>query len=535
MKENFCNHKDHEAWSRRSFIKALGFTGAGAMTLGSTGITFAQKSKLNAAIDAVDNDRVLIIIQLFGGNDGLNMIIPLNQYDEYANARPTIKIEESDTWKLSDDFAMNNQMQSLESVWKEGSMKIVHNVGYDNHIRSHFKGTDVFNSLEIEEQESGWLGRHFQEIYPDYATNPIDAPTAIQVGNSNNLAFQGTNDTLYSFSVANVQRLEAIADTGLNYSLTGLPDCTYGDQLRFVRGIVNSSYNYADTIHKAYENSTDYIVDGGYPQDNQFADSLSVIARLIKGNLGTKVYMFAVRGFDTHSDQITDQPVLLKDLADAIAYFQKDLDDAGWGDKVLSMCVSEFGRRVFENASNGTDHGTSYPIMMFGSGLDESGFVGEHASLKTDDLINEKYMKHSTDFRSVYATVLKEWMCVDSAVVDDLILKGSYESINLGISCSSIDDVTPEEETSLLSSSVVIEDQRSYILLQNGASQHIVIKLYSVSGQEIGLVANDFYNTGMHKIDVQSAIGRRLSTGAYIYKISTNNTTISKVIPVGRQ
>ncbi len=537
MKDKFCNHKDHEAWSRRSFVKALGFTGAGTMALGGTGITFAQQSKLNAAIDAAESeDRILIIIQLFGGNDGLNMIVPINQYDEYANARPTLRIDQADTWSLSDEYGMNKQMESLERVWGEGSMKIVHSVGYDNHIKSHFKGTDIFSSAQIEEYDSGWLGRHFQEIYPDYATNPPEAPTAIQIGSTSNVTFEGSNDATYSFTVANVSRLETIANTGLNYPLTGLPDCTYGEQLKFVRGMVNSTYNYADKIHQAYERSTDYTADGGYPQDNQFASSLGIISRLIKGNLGTKVYMFSVSGFDTHSDQITDHPILLKDLADAVAYFQKDLADAGWDDKVLSMSVSEFGRRVFENASNGTDHGTSYPVMFFGSGLNGSGFVGEHASIKTNELINERYMEHTTDFRSVYATVLKEWLCVDSSVVDNVILQGSYNNIDLGISCSGTAPTNPpiENPNDPISSSVYIQDQKSYIRMENNATQHIVITLYNVVGQRIGVIANDFYSVGVYDIDVTSAIGQRLSAGAYIYEISSNSGTSSKVIPVGR-
>ena len=530
-KRQTCNHENHENWSRRSFIKALGFTGAGAMALGNTGITFAQQSKLNEAINEVDNDRILIIIQLFGGNDGLNMIVPINQYDDYANARPTIKIAENETWKMSDDYGMNNQMLGLESIWKEGEMKVVHSVGYEDHVKSHFKGTDIFSAAQIEEYDSGWLGRHFQEIYPDYAFNPPESPTAIQIGSTDNVTFQGSNDNSYSFAVANVSRLESIANTGLNYPIDNLPDCTYGDQLKYVRGVVNSTYNYAEKIHQAYENSSDYTVDGGYPADNDFASSLSVIARLIKGNLGTKVYMFSVRGFDTHSNQITDQPVLLKDLADAVAYFQKDMKDAGWEDKILSMCVSEFGRRVYENASNGTDHGTSYPMMLFGSGLNGSGFVGEHASLKEEDLIDQRYLEYDTDFRSIYATILKEWLCVSSVVVDDVILQGQYPSIDLGLSCSSVAS-TDDNTLSSFSASVSIQNRKTYILLTNNNTQHFSIKLYSLSGREIGTIENNFLFEGSYQIDVKASLKRDIPKGMYLFRIVTNRKTVSNSIPI---
>ena len=142
---NNCNGKAHQKWNRRSFLQALGFSSLGTMALANSSSTYSNENKLTAALNATESENILVIIRLFGGNDGLNTIVPLNQYDLYANLRPTLKHETSNLWNLSDDYAMPNHMSALESMWNEGAMKVVHSVGYENHSQSHFKGLSLIH------------------------------------------------------------------------------------------------------------------------------------------------------------------------------------------------------------------------------------------------------------------------------------------------------------------------------------------------------------------------------------------------------
>ncbi|WP_025743028.1 DUF1501 domain-containing protein [Aquimarina pacifica] len=546
INHNSCNHNDHDRWNRRSFLQALGLATGGAMTLGGSSIAYSKDSMLSSAINKAESDNILVIVKLFGGNDALNMIVPINQYDAYANARPTIKVPQNNLIKLSDEYGMNNVMSSLEGMWGEGQMKIINSVGYEDHSRSHFKGSDIWASAQLGTvQHSGWLGRYLEDKYPDYLLNPPESPTAIQIGNLKNITFNGEGSSQYSFSVANINRLKAIASEGNVYDLQGLPDCTRGDKLEFVRALVNSTFNYADVIYDAYNSSNDY---GNYPNNN-FSRQLSIISRLIKGNLGTKIYMITVGGFDTHSEQVDRQSILLKDMADSISYFYEDLTNSGWGDKVLSMGISEFGRRVKENGT-GTDHGTAGAVMLFGGGLNGSGMVGEHSSLT--DLLSNGDMYHNTDFRSVYGSILKEWMCVDASVVNSIVLYDEYESLELGFKCGNEEtEETDEEEGDVVvvdyddigdlpdslgnrvfNHATVYDDNKVYLDLDVVTTQHIVVSLYSISGQKLGDVKNQIFLPGSYRIDLEQSLNAQLSSGHYIYRLSSNKKSVSAKVMI---
>jgi len=530
-KSTICNHEDHEKWSRKAFLQSIGLAGAGSLAFANSSLLFAKESELSAAIQAAENDHILIIIRLFGGNDALNMIVPINQYDTYANARPNLKIATSNLWNLSDDYGMPTYMDSLEPLWGDGQMKIVHSVGYENHSQSHFKGSDIWATAETEGQENGWLGKYYEYLHPDYLTNPPETPTAIQIGGKKNLTFQG-DESDYSFAVSSITRLNQIAKNGTNYGIENLPDCTHGDLVKTTRSIANSTYAYSDVIAEAYDKATDYTQGDGYGTDD-FASSLALIARLIKGGLGTKVYMLTLNGFDTHASQNNDHPALLENLSKSVSYFYEDLKNAGWADKVLSMGISEFGRRVAENGSEGTDHGTSCPVLFFGDGLKGSGFVGKHASLEAGDLVNGRDLKHHTDFRNVYATVLKEWMCVDERIVDDLVLGGSYDTVSLGFECSTGSLSTAEVQDNPFQTEVFYEHKNTYIALNANNTQHVVVKLHSLSGQDLGMLMNEMLYEGNSKqIAVNAAMGYSLTQGYYIYSVSSNRTRYSKKLMI---
>ncbi len=548
--------QEHKFWSRRSFLQALGIAGSGSMMLGSNMLSASAPSPLTAAIANAPTDAILILIRLSGGNDGLSTVIPIEQYDTYANARPNIYIPESKILKLTDEFGIPTYMNSLESMWGNGQFKAVHGVGYENQSLSHFTGSDIYANTDLtttgfDGLNTGWMGRYFENIYPDYLVNPPAAPAAIQIGNFGSLVFQG-EETNYAFVTSNINQLEEIAESGVQYSLDDslFNECMYGDQLKFLRGVANTTYEYSGLIHEAYERGQNQVEY----QENGFARQLALLARLIKGNLGTKVYMISMGGFDTHGNQPLAHERLMSNLSIAINNFYEDIAFTQQDDKVLSMTFSEFGRRIFENGSNGTDHGKAAPTLFFGSGLDGSAFVGEHPSLENPN--GRGNLEYTMDFRDLYATVLAEWLCVPIPLVEQHLLGHAYSPVNLGFNCSGVEfpDVAysddPPTPPTMPDDELVAEDPTQelldaiehrpfyptsstpHIYLEMPFTAHVDIQLYNILGQNVGTVYNEIMGEGSAEINIRERLPNHLSTGKYIYRILVSDKKMSKSILV---
>ena len=381
--------------------------------------------------------------------------------------------------------------------------------------------------------------------------NPPEAPAAIQIGNLSNLVFQG-EETNYAFVTNNINQLEEIAESGQFYDLTGdiFGDCMYGDQLKFLRGVANTTYEYSGKIHEAYlrgQNQVEY-------QDNGFARQLALLARLIKGNLGTKVYMISMGGFDTHGNQPLAHERLMSTLSIAVNNFYQDLAFTEQDDKVLSMTFSEFGRRIFENGSNGTDHGKAAPTLFFGSGLEGSAFVGEHPRL--DEPNSRGNLDYTMDFRDLYATVLAEWLCVPIDKVEEHLLGHPYRPVNLGFNCSGVDfddiaydddpptpiDVPPRDDEEQVASeeAVTVVTHKPYYPTQNAPHIHLQmpyeaqvnIQLYNILGQNVGTVFNETVAQGSTDINIRERMRDTLSTGKYIYQINVGEEKMSKSVMI---
>ena len=513
-----AHDEEHKKWNRRSFVQALGLSGAGTMMLGGMPLSASSNSKLAAAISNSETDRVLVIIRLKGGNDGLNTIVPIYDYDTYAINRPSIKHQLNQVTALTPDFGIPNYMNDLLSLWDNGAMKVVHGVGYENSSQSHFAGSDIWASTDpTNSSQTGWLGRHFEELYPDYLINPPTIPAAVQIGSIGNLIFDGDSSN-YAFSVANPDQLESIAQSGVVHDMSSFPECIYGEQLEFMRGTTNTTYQYAGTIHQAYDDGT----NNSTYMDSDLGQQLSIVARLIKGNLGTKVYMVTLGSFDTHANQTDDHRDLLIDLSNSVKAFYEDLAQGGFDDKVLSMTISEFGRRIYENGSSGTDHGNAGPLMLFGPAIQGNGFVSQHPDL-SDSSGNLEYTQ---DFREVYASIMQEWLCIDPDLVDEALLNNTYARVDLGFNCSalSVDDFNRDRFKHF----VLYTDNDSIIKIKNPYTQHTVIKLYDIMGRTIATLKNEMLFAGEHSISIKNSISKKLSVGQYIYRISVGNQNYSK-------
>ena len=555
--EHEGHDQEHKKWSRRSFMQALGIAGSGSMFLGSNLLSASGPSPLMSAVNNANTDNILVLIRLSGGNDGLSTVIPIQQYDTYANQRPNIYIPESKVLKLTDDFGIPSYMNALEPLWGEGQFKAVHGVGYENQSLSHFTGSDIYANSDLTSTgfsglNTGWMGRYFEDIYPDYLINPPEAPAAIQIGNIANLVFQG-DETNYAFVTNNIDQLEEIAETGFFYDIANAPfdNCMYGDQLRFLRGVANTTYEYAGIINAAYERGQNQVEY----QDNGFARQLALLARLIKGNLGTKVYMISMGGFDTHGTQPLAHERLMSTLSIAVNNFYEDLAFTEQDNNVLSMTFSEFGRRIFENGSNGTDHGKAAPTLFFGSGLDGSAFVGNHPSL--DEPNGRGNLEYTMDFRNLYGTVLAEWLCVPRSSVEQHLLGYQYQAVNLGFNCSgeTFDEIVMDNDPPTLPDTPPREDETGevaneeerfqvthrpyyptdnspHIFLEMPFSAHVDFQLYYILGQNVGTVFNEMVLEGTAEINIRERVRDSLSTGKFIYLIIVADQRMSKSVMI---
>ena len=520
-KDKSVHDKEHELWSRRSFIQALGIAGSGSMMLGNQMLSASKASPLSIALSQSDNENILVIIRLEGGNDGLNTIVPVYDYASYANLRPTIRHQENELLNLNTDFAIPNYMNALESVWGDGQMKVVHGVGYPEQNLSHFRSTDIWASTaDTYEEPTGWWGRYFEELYPDYLINPPEVPPAVQVGNVGNLIFEGNNNN-YAFTVANIDQLQNVAENGTLHDVVNLPDCVYGDKLLYMRATANTTLTYSQVLHDAYIAGTNNANYGNGP----LAAQLASVAKLIKGGLGTKVYMVSLGSFDTHANQVDQHQNLLQDLSSSIKAFYEDLATTGMDDKVLSMTISEFGRRPYENGSNGTDHGAASPMMLFGTGLNGSGFVGNHPDINVWD--NNDNLIPTSDFRQVYATILTNWFCLEASVIDNILLNEAYEPLDLGFNCEGL-STSNFGDITRFSHAPVYQNDGVYIVMNFPHMGHGVIKLYDLVGREIGTLANQMFSQGKQQVKVQESIASKLSLGQYIYRISFGGQHYSK-------
>ncbi len=373
--------------SRRAFLKgALAFPAAATLP----GL-FAR-----AEWAAGGGDEVLVLVRLDGGNDGLNTVVPYAD-DLYHRARPGIGVK--NPVELSDSIGLHPSLAALRGAWDEGALAIVQGVGYRDSSRSHFTSTDIWHTAftTTPERWSGWAGRALDRMdegeVPALQLDP--APLSLAL----------TGERVVVPAVADAEGFRVRGNKELLEALVARPR---EGVLEHVRRAAETAYRTAERLEKALGSGD----AAGYP-DTDLARRLWQVARLVEGGLPARVYAVRLSGFDTHSRQANAHAVLLKTLGDALAAFQADLKAKGLDRRVLLMTYSEFGRRVEENRSLGTDHGTAAPLFVMG-GRVKGGLKGAHPSLAD---LDQGDLKHHTDFRQVYATVLERWLNADARAV----------------------------------------------------------------------------------------------------------------------
>lgn len=465
---------------------------------------FNSNSPLVQALMGADTvtDHVLVLIQLNGGNDGLNMVIPVEFYGNYFNARSNIAIPQNKVLALTGNnkTGLHPSMTGLQSIFNEGKATIVQAVGYPTPNFSHFRATDIWMSASDSNEvvTNGWAGRYLSEEYPNFPNgfpnSTMPDPLAIQIGSTTSLALQGPT--------ANMGM--SITDPNNFYNLISgnqdpVPDTPWGRELKYIRLVSQQTQQYAQVIKDAAAKVSQQVT---YPAQNSLADQLKIVARLIKGGLQTRIYMVSIGGFDTHSSQVNTTDVttgihalLMQRVSDAIKAFMDDLKFLGIEDRVIGMTFSEFGRRIKSNASLGTDHGAAAPMIVFGSKV-KPGIVGNNPAIPASATVNDN-IPFQYDFRSVYASVLSQWFCVNRTDLEAIMLR-NFQEIALCVSSGcSTGPVTAGDQ--LITNSPNPFTSRTVITFTTNGG-HTLVQVIDTLGRVIRTLTDKEYAPGTYKL-----------------------------------
>lgn len=355
-----------------------------------------------AAHDQSADGRILVVIELAGGNDGLNTVIP-HRHDVYQKSRPELGFRSSDVLELNSELGLHPTMTGFKSLFDDGQLAIVQGVGYPNPNRSHFESMDIWHTCRrrTEQRPDGWLGRALEQ-QPVLANDPI----ALHLGeNKQPFALMSRQVRVTSIRSLEDFRLKVKQSDRFRKQIQQLsttPSTEENDLLQFVQSSTQAALSASQRI----ESTQGMSMSGQNFPDHQLAQQLKTVSQLIKSGLQTPVYYLQLAGFDSHAQQAGLHEALLRTLSDSVTAFVEDLKEHGLDDRVLCVCFSEFGRRVSENASKGTDHGTAGPMFVVGKNLN-AGLIGQHPDLNN---LKDGDLRHHTDFRRVYSAVLQDWL-----------------------------------------------------------------------------------------------------------------------------
>lgn len=360
-------------------------------------------------------NKVVVVLQLSGGNDGLNTVIPVRN-DVYYKSRPRLGIEKVKALTLTDEVGLHPALTGLKELYDDGGLGIINSVGYPNPDRSHFRSMDIWHtaSQSNEYWNTGWVGR-----YLDAQCSGCDKPTqAIEIDDVLSLSMKGEH--LKGIAVKDPRRLYGTANE--KFFRDVMKDHGISDEEKPVEYLYKTMTETLSSADYIFKQSRLHPSGATYPK-TELGNSLKTIASLIFSDINTKVYYVSLGSFDTHINQEMQQQRLFTEMSDAVRAFTKDMKDNGRFNDVLLFSFSEFGRRVSQNASGGTDHGTANNMFLISGALKQKGLINELADLSD---LNEGDLKYKVDFKSVYATVLNKWLNADVAK----ILGKSYDPMN---------------------------------------------------------------------------------------------------------
>ena len=489
-------------------------------------IGILPQSKLYQLMN-LENDKVLVLIQLQGGNDGIATLIPLEHYGKLSDVRANLMVPENRLLKLDDETAFHPNCSGMRNLFDEGKLGIVHSVGYPNQNRSHFRSTDIWTSASAADEydSRGWLGKYFDTQYPGFPEGypNADTPHPIAI-------------TMSSLTSETCQGIASNYSMALNdpFSLTPLsqgqgsqaPDTPYGHELSFIRDAIAQTNAYSDEITDAANSGRSMAT---YP-DTRLATQLKNVATLISGGLETKIYVCNIGGFDTHANQVVqgDASVgqhanLLEQVSTAITAFQNDLQMLGLEERVIGMTFSEFGRQIASNESLGSDHGTAAPLFIFGSCV-QPGFTGVNPEIP-DIVAPQEGVAMQIDFRDVYGTVLTDWFQVEEQEVKDLLFE-DFNRLPLLKDCHDITS-TEEFETVLEFSAFPNPFTHNVKVEFELPRTHARLSILDARGSEVLVAFDRDLSGGKHRFNLETS---SLPAGNYYVRLKSDLGQMTKMI-----
>ncbi|TAF95601.1 MAG: DUF1501 domain-containing protein [Cytophagia bacterium] len=503
--------------NRKEFLHQLGLLSGGvAFGMGGVPVKAFAHNPLGINMEGT-NGRILVLVQLGGGNDGLNTVVPFEN-DTYYNKRPNIAIKKEAVLGLNSQTGLNPAMGALKELYDKGKVSVVQNVGYERPNRSHFRSTDIWlsGSDSVEVLDQGWVGRYLSKMYPAFPVQAPEEPMAIQLGSVESMLLQtDLGSTGVTFSDPNT--FYALVQ-GSTADTDPLPDTLAGDELKFMRQIATQSIKYSDIIKTkatAGKNQVTYPSLGIGPQ-------LKIVASLITGGLQTPIYLTTIGGFDTHANQVVtgntttgSHANLLRYVAEGIAAFQRDMEKSGMADKVTIMTFSEFGRRVNQNGTMGTDHGTAAPLFVVGNTV-RGGIIGKSPSLTDVDSSGD--IKYQFDYRQIYASVLQDHLGVSSQITNGIL--GNKDFSTLPIFKSTTSPLLAENPDLALEQNFpnpFVDVTRLRYMLNK--SMYMKLAVYDLMGKELLIIREGQQDAGTYTIPIN---GSNWASGFYLCSLKTD-------------
>ena len=509
---------------RRDFIKKVPLAALPIVLSGVSMRAFGSSPFLAAlAASAASNNHVLVIIQVVGGNDGLNTVIPLDQYSNLSTARNNILIPAADVLPLNGSTAtgLHPSMTGMQALYNNGFLTIVQGVSYPNPNYSHFQATDIWMTAENNGQSlsTGWMGRYMAYEYPNFPTGypntNVPDPLAIEIGTSLSPMFQGPSAV----------EAMAVTDPSSIYNLANgiqspAPATPAGYELSYIREVAQQTNQYASVLTTAYNAGTSTA--SLYPSGSQLGAALQAVAKLISGGLQTKVYMVSTANdgsFDTHAGQVVagatttgTHATRLQNLSDCIKGFHDDLTASGNAERVIGMTFSEFGRRIISNASVGTDHGSAAPMFVFGNQV-QAGILGTNPQIPANATVTDN-LAMQYDFRSVYASILQDWFCVDDNDINNTILLQNFQTLPI---VNSTDCTTGIHEINSKAGVTLISNYpnpftTSTKITFTTAGGHTLVQVFNGSGQIMATLIDQDMQAGDYTVDF---VNQNYATGVY--------------------
>lgn len=542
---------------RRNFIK-LSST-ASVLSLLPTDVFALFKSAGMETCPNI-NGKKIVLVQLAGANDGLNTLVPLNQYDKYASLRPNIKLSDTGangiinldtTLSLTNQVGLHPSLIGFKSLYDSGFMRVIQGVGYPAQDKSHFKSTDLWltggdGTPANNTSQSGWVGRFLENYYTDFLNSNF--PLGIQLGSSeNSLGFHGEVEHGMSLNI------NGLDPSGFYSVINGLggaapsniPESEYGNLLKFILENDTSSNTYAQTISAAFNSGSNSLT---YPNTG-VANQLKTVARFISGGLQTKVYLVKIGGFDTHDLQVASNTTthlgkhagLMTQISESIKTFITDLNNQNMGDDVIAVTFSEFGRKAAENGNLGTDHGEIAPMFVFGKSI-APGVSGTNINL-SEAIVGNNYQIKTVqhDYRRVFSTILQDWFGVNNSTLD---LSFYNNTTNGGFTNNKIVDLIKSQNkvpascyTNKSLEINKIEIQNEVLVYPNPCSEMIsvhsqnninAVTIFSMDGRSIKNYVNPLTSKEFI-INVNT-----ISVGIYTLKVNTDTGFFIKKIIIRR-